>query len=98
MLTRETAIQARISDPDLMIDPGFSLVFSPPVDFGFGTGYKGLPSFGGSGIVATSNSYFFWIDDNPMAYIEHKTRFVLLDASVHNPTLANGGIIVSNQG
>ena len=35
--------------------------------------------FGGGGLVVESASYFFWIDDAPMAYFAKPNRFALVD-------------------
>ncbi len=45
-------------------------------------------------------SYFFWIDDVPTAQFQHEVRFVLVNGELTGtaPTVANGGILVSQQG
>lgn len=98
---------------DLLLDPGSGFSYLPPVgniwspfeDFGFGTGREGLlpagteihPFGGGPVMILPFDAYFFWIDDLPLSGFDHPTRFILLDPTLCDPSLENGGILQLQQ-
>ena len=110
-MTRQDALDALLSE--LTVDPDIAVVWSPFVDYGFGPSREGLvpagstvePAVFGSGTlfpgsveIAPTDSYFFFIDDALGTEFAHPTRFVFVDATQPSPTVANGGILVSDQG
>ncbi|MBI3853332.1 MAG: hypothetical protein HY298_24050 [Verrucomicrobia bacterium] len=112
-LTRAQAAAALLAPGSgVSIDVTNASVWSPFVDYGFGSGSEGLLPVGsvvnphelgwlpypGPGMSVSSPSYFFWIDDFPGAQFQHPVRFALVDASNLAPTVANGGIVVTDQG
>jgi len=112
-LTRQQAVEALFAPGSgVAIDTTNSVVWSPFVDFGSGPGFEGLLPTGstvepqevgwlpwpGPGHAVTAPAYFFWIDDAPDALFQHPVRFVLVQAAIVSPTVANGGIVVSAQG
>ena len=112
-LTRAQAAAALLSaGSGVSIDVTNASVWSPFVDYGFGAGREGLLPVGsvvnphelgwlpypGPGMSVSSPSFFFWIDDFPGAQFQHPVRFALVDALNSAPTVANGGILVTDQG
>lgn len=112
-LTRAQAVAALLDlGSGVTLDLTESTVWSPFVDFGFGSGFEGMLPVGsvvepqelgelpiaGSSMSVVVDSYLFWIDDAPVARFQHPTRFVLVDASNAIPTVGNGGIVVATQG
>src|SRR5687768_6607940 len=106
-LTRPQAVAALLAPGSgIVINTNASTVWSPYANFGFGPAFEGLLPAGSRVGPAVSNvdpppttavvvdSYFFWVDDRPQAEFTHPVRFVLLNATVPAPTVANGGIVV----
>jgi len=105
-LTREEAVQQLLAPTSgFEFDPQFSNLWSPFQDFGFGSGFEGAvpagteiqPFSGVPAIVAPTDGYFFWVDDLPQAEFIHPTRFIFLDATNCNPTVGNGGIVMTEE-
>lgn len=112
-LTRQQALGALLAPASgVVIDTTEAAVWSPFRDYGFGAGFEGLLATGfmvnpyilghlphpGPGMTASTPSYFFWIDDDPLARFQHSVRFVLVHSGVVSPTVGNGGIEVTSQG
>ncbi|MHC4989499.1 MAG: HYR domain-containing protein [Planctomycetota bacterium] len=98
---------------DAVVDalPG-PLLWSPFEDYGFGRGFEGLlpaastvrpyflDNYPYPGHVTTLSGpmYLFWQDLAPLERFPHPTRFIFVDATVQTPSLADGTIVVQEQG
>ena len=111
VLPRQIAVDAVIAE--LGLNPGDHVrVWSPTTDFGYGPGFEGtLPPgtvvrpkvlggdpYPGNTLTTSGLVYLFFVDDLPNGLFAHPTRFVYVDATMTTPTLANGGLVVQDQG
>jgi hypothetical protein len=114
LLTRNEAVNILLDPvlSGLGFDLEVQSIWSPFFDFGSGPGFEGLlppfsfvepaefgyAPFPGSGVFGENPSYFFWVDNFPFAEFAHSTLFVMMDASMPDPSIFNGGIQVTDEG
>lgn len=109
VLTRQQAVAIVASQIPLV---GDSLIWTPYEDYGFGAGFEGLlprctivrpqvvdaAPFNSIPTKLSGPTYLFWHDLNTLSMYAHPTEFIYVDATVSNPSLAAGTIVVQPQG
>ncbi|MGE3181755.1 MAG: C13 family peptidase [Phycisphaerae bacterium] len=109
ILTRDQAVAAVSAEVGVTAQ---SLIWCPNEDFGFGVAFAGaLPASSqirpaevgtlnrpGNVVRLKAPMYLFFHDLHPLAEFSHDVDFIYVDATVLNPSLADGTIVVQRQG